>query len=65
MSIEQLASTVAGLGDAPSWMTEDEARLAGVLLACGQAHVFGGWQNGSDHEKKHAFFAQARMILQR
>lgn len=49
-----------GLGDATAWMTEDEQRLAGMLLENGQAHLFAGWKQGQDLEQKRKFFEQVR-----
>ena len=53
----ELAS-VPGLGDVASWATEDEVRLTKMLLAAGQEHLFAGWKQGQDAEKKHNFYEQ-------
>jgi hypothetical protein len=51
---------VKGLGDAPSWIRPDEAALASMLIDQRQAHLFAGWKEGADVEKKHKFFDQVR-----
>jgi hypothetical protein len=52
---------VKGLEGASGWITADEARLAQLLVAEGQAHLFAGWAAGdADVEKKRAFFEQVR-----
>jgi len=59
-AVDSSVTSVPGLSDAAAWITPDEARLVGVLLAAGQAHAFAGWTPGAHEDKKHAFFEQVR-----
>lgn len=59
-AVDASVTSVPGLSDAAAWITPDEARLVGVLLGAGQAHVFAGWTPGAHEDKKHAFFEQVR-----
>lgn len=54
--------SVPGLSDLGSWATDDEARLARLLVSEDQAHLFAGWVPGSDEAKKHAFFEQVGFL---
>jgi hypothetical protein len=53
-------STVPGLGDVASWATDEEQGLVRVLLEAGQEHLFAGWKQNADLERKRQFFAQVR-----
>jgi hypothetical protein len=53
-------SSIPGLADLKSWASEEEVRLAELLVKEDQAHLFAGWKAGEDAAKKHAFFEQVR-----